>query len=964
MTLRVVVVVVTMMMLATTSWAAPAPHLHWRTLKTACCDVHFPADNAAIGARVAALADDAVDNASGLLFSPPGDRIQIVLHDVADSPNGFANVVPYDRVELRAVTPESDSELAKTDDWLRLLVQHELTHVVHLDVIHGLPAVINLVIGKRWPPNALQPRAFVEGLAVYAETRFTGGGRLRSSLFSAPLRIAALKGDRWSLDDVSNSSRRPPGGSGAYVYGSFFVDFMARRYGSQFWAAYAHDYGGSVIPYAVQRSMERISGRDLALDWKDFLDEVFANARAHEARVVGRGGPTTTRRLTRLGGTIHRPAFLNDGTLIFGAAPPDGPPGIYAIRGLPNAVPTPVPLMRTTDAADVAVVDDDVVFSQTEVHDRFSSFRDLFVLQKNGRVRQLTLGQRLWQPARWPGHGRTVLAEQRSGSASRIVAVDVDSGAIVDVVEADAGEILYGPRPSPDGSRFVVSRLDTAGRRRLAIFDIAARSWQVLDDKDVDHGDHLDPDFVDDHRVVYVDDTDGIFVVVVVDLVDGARRRIVDTLGNAARPLVSPDGAGLIFADTHLDGVDLYAADIDGGAPLPATPLTALKPTPATSSTWVPTASFVDEVYSPLPTLGPRTWQGSLGYQGNLGLLASLALDGSDAAELVSWTLRANFSSVLVTPGLGATVRLTNLTLPTSFGLELRPTLADRGRTNDGVIELSREDQLRATVSVSVPLRRRRFSHALNFGAQRIVSFDHLGVTSSPDALTPTYPPSVLRPEQTVFNVDWVYSGVESYRDSVSTERGLSSFLRLRVADKLVFSDETIREVAVDVRAFQPLPGLGNHVVAAYLSGGAALDDRPGNAFFAGGFVNQSLLNDALDGSRSGGGVLRGFPVAHVAGDALAAATLEYRFPLLEFERGLETLPIFVDRLHGAIFSDAAAGFGADARRLNVAAGVGVEARLQIVVGYYGLVVVRVGYARGLTAGGVDQPYALLGVPY
>ncbi|HEY1100851.1 MAG TPA: hypothetical protein VGF99_18065, partial [Myxococcota bacterium] len=224
--------VIATLLASSTRAAAPAPHLHWQTIKTACCDIHYPAAQHDVGARVAAIADDAIDNAATLLRQRPLDRVQIVLHDVIDSPNGFANVVPYDRVELRAVTPPSDSELGKSDDWLRMLVQHELLHIVHLDVIHGFPAVINLVLGKRWPPNVVQPRAFVEGLAVYAETRFTRGGRLRSSLFRAPLRIAALNGDRWSLDDVSNTSRRPPGGTGAYLYGAYFIDFMAARYGT------------------------------------------------------------------------------------------------------------------------------------------------------------------------------------------------------------------------------------------------------------------------------------------------------------------------------------------------------------------------------------------------------------------------------------------------------------------------------------------------------------------------------------------------------------------------------------------------------------------------------------------------------------------------------------------------------------------------------------------------------------
>ena len=951
---------------STTAAAAPAPHLHWRTLKTACCDIHYPQAQADVGARVAAIADDAVDNAVTLMRSPPADRIQIVLHDVTDSPNGFANVVPYDRVELRMITPEADSELAKSDDWLRLLVQHELLHIIHLDVIHGLPAIINLVIGKSWPPNVVQPRMFVEGLAVYAETRFTSGGRLRSSLFKAPLRVAALRGDRWSLDDASNASRRPPGGVGAYLYGSFFIEHLAKKYGTQFLAAWAHDYGGTFIPYGVQRSIEGITGRDLVVDWNEFLDELLAEARADEAVVIARGGPTTTRRLTRLGGTIKRPVFRADGTLIFGAAPPDGPPGIYALRGLPGAVPVPEPIIRTTEAADVAVVDDEIVFAQTEVHERWSSFRDLFVLDVDGRVRQLTFGARVQQPLHWPHSpfgDRVVVAEHRTGSVSSVVAVDIDSGVVVDVVTAAVGETFYTPVPSPDGRTIAVSRLDADGRRRIALFDVVTKQWQAFDDADVAHGDQLDPSWSSAHELLYVEDTDGIFDVVSVDIDSGARRRIVDTLGGAAKPVISPDGNAVIFTDLHLDGVDLYVAATTSspGASLPPTPLQPLDVAFPTA----PPSSFVDEPYSVLPTLLPRTWSGTVSAGDPLGFGASLALDGRDAAQLIDWSLRLGLSTTLLTPAVAATVRFTNLTLPTTFNLELRPTLADRGRTNDGVVELQREDQVRASVTTSIPFRRRRFSHAIGLGSQRVVSFDHLGVTSSPDSLTPTYPDTVKNPQQTIFTLDWSYSGLETYRDSVSPERGFASFVRLRLADRLVFSDTSLRELVVDARAFQPLPGLGNHVVAALLSGAASLDDRPGSAWALGGFVDRSLLNDALDNNRTGGGALRGFPLGHVVGDVLTALTVEYRFPVFELERGLETLPLFVDRLHGAIFVDGAAAVGArDASQLRFATGVGVEVRLQMVIGYYGSLLVRLGYARGLTPGGVDQPYAILGVPY
>jgi hypothetical protein len=78
----------------------------------------------------------------------------------------------------------------------------------------------------------------------------------------------------------------------------------------------------------------------------------------------------------------------------------------------------------------------------------------------------------------------------------------------------------------------------------------------------------------------------------------------------------------------------------------------------------------------------------------------------------------------------------------------------------------------------------------------------------------------------------------------------------------------------------------------------------------------------------------------------------------------LETLPAFIDRINGCVFVDTATAFEARPGNLSFATGVGAEVRLQLILGYYGSFQVRIGYARGLTPGGVDQPYTVLGFGY
>lgn len=967
------VVVGVFLMTACPVFAAPAPHLDWRTIATPCCDVHFPADLADAGRHVAELVDECAYNAGLIVAAAPADRVQVVVHDVVDTPNGFASVVPYDRLELRAVTPEDDSELARTDDWLRLLVQHEMLHVVHLDVVHGLPAVVNVVLGKSWPPNVFQPRLIIEGLATYAETRFTAGGRLRSSLFAAPMRIAALAGDLWSLDDASNTSRRPPGGGGAYVYGAFFVDFLTRRHGPGVWADIAHDYGTWPIPYAVQRTFAVHTGRDLQADWRDFLDEVRRDATRFRDRVLARGGPTPARRLTRSGGAVRTPTFAADGALLVAVAPPNGPAGIHRLQGLPAATPRLTPLVRTNDVADVTIVDDVVVFSQTETHATWRSYRDLFTVSTQSGipvVRQLTFGARLRNPAALPGE-RAVIAEHRTGQRSSFVIVDVDSGSTTEFVSAPAGSVLYGPAPSPDGRTVAASVLDVDGRRKIVTIDRQSRTIDVV--VGGPDADRFDPSWSPDGRfLVFADDRDGAWAIHAVELVSGIVRRIVDTLGNASQPVVTPDGRAVVFADQHLDGLDLFVAafapeeaPVVPGVRQPLVAGSLPGDTKGTAATPAAPLHAASAAYSPWATLGPRSWLPLLESDPLRGITLGGQVEGADAAGLVSWTLRAALDVEHPAPDVNAAIRLANLYLPLDVELALRPVVSESTRTNDGMPELQRDLVVRATTLLSLPLRRRRFSHLLAAGFQYAHSIDQVGRTSAPDALLPRVPPSVTRPRSTTLVLDWSSTGSESYRDSVSSERGIASFVRLRLGDERFLSDVTVREVFVDVDAFTAVPGLANHVLAVALSGGAAFDDRPGALFVTGGLVGRDLLQDIVGGRRGGAGAVRGFPGAHLIGDALAAATFEYRLPLLEFERGLETLPLFVERLSGCAFVDTAAAFDENSvARASFATGLGGELRLELLLGYAGSFVVRAGLARGVTAGGVDQGYVVLGSTY
>src|SRR5262249_39820149 len=150
---------------------------------------------------------------------PPRGPVDIVMYDNVDFPNGFANVFPTRRITLYLNPPAGEIGLARYDEWLRLVITHELTHVFHLDRVGGIWSPLQRIFGRA-PflfPNLYRPSWVLQGLATYYESRMTAAGRERGA-FHSQLLVAAT---RWPAPgDVNLSNSSWPGGLGPYAWGS------------------------------------------------------------------------------------------------------------------------------------------------------------------------------------------------------------------------------------------------------------------------------------------------------------------------------------------------------------------------------------------------------------------------------------------------------------------------------------------------------------------------------------------------------------------------------------------------------------------------------------------------------------------------------------------------------------------------------------------------------------------------
>jgi len=153
------------------------------------------------------------------------------------------------------------------------------------------------------------------------------------------------------------------------------------------------------------------------------------------------------------------------------------------------------------------------------------------------------------------------------------------------------------------------------------------------------------------------------------------------------------------------------------------------------------------------------------------------------------------------------------------------------------------------------------------------------------------------------------YRWVRRFPYSVSEEHGTSAAVAARWYGRALGAPFDEVMLTLDGRAYVNNPLFDNHVLALRLASALALGPDYREGFVLGGAQGSSIFTVQTDATFP----LRGFPIdldRYPAGIGLVAGYAEYRLPLWHVERGLWTLPFYVERLHLGLFCDAGNTFG------------------------------------------------------
>ena len=248
------------------------PDESWQSLETSHFRVTFPKGMDPLARRAAARAERAFEALSEVFLDPPGGLIQLLLTDHTETSNGFATAVPYNRIIVFVRPPMDGGSLSHFDDWMELVITHELVHVFQLDHAGSLGSLIRSVLGRweaGWPTFSGfdLPSWTTEGVATYYESSLTTSGRVRGSYVDMVLRTAVLEDGLERLDQVTGSSPNWPAGDRVYVYGATFFDHLSDTYGEERLGAFADAIARQWIPYRVNAGAKHAFGVSFSKLW-------------------------------------------------------------------------------------------------------------------------------------------------------------------------------------------------------------------------------------------------------------------------------------------------------------------------------------------------------------------------------------------------------------------------------------------------------------------------------------------------------------------------------------------------------------------------------------------------------------------------------------------------------------------------------------------------------------------------
>ena len=478
--------------------------LKWMQIKTPAFKIIYPES---YGENAISFAHALQEASSKLAILFPEKRftIPIIIHNFTTQSNGYVSWAPR-RMEIYP-TPEQNSIPL---DPFKQLALHELTHVKQLESLRtGFSKAMSVAFGEQFTGvvSALLPLWFLEGSAVYAETRLTGSGRGRSPSFQKQLKALLTEKNAYSYEKMTNGSFRnfiPD----HYQTGYQVVAWSYLRYDNDLWnrmLTFTGRYPFTIIPNNISLySSAKLTRKRVVSEtfaglkklWED--DLLRSEYKDYEEISPGKRGEYIN---------YYSPLMAGADSVIAIKTSLSNTPSIVLIRPSERSEKR----MHTTGYLypwSITMGKGKIVWVENQSDPRWEN-RNYSVIKimdiKTGRVNRLTSRSRYLSAAASPDGKLIAAVENTVANENILVMIDPADGSVMQSIPVPLNTYLQRPQWSADGKILTAISLNGKGEGIMS-YSPGNNEWKTLIEPSVND---LQSSFLRNDTLFYISSVSG-----------------------------------------------------------------------------------------------------------------------------------------------------------------------------------------------------------------------------------------------------------------------------------------------------------------------------------------------------------------------------------------------------------------------------------------------------------------------
>ncbi len=529
----------------------------WKTVETDNFYFHFPQELEKPARQVMEIAEDVHRELIQYYDYQKPDKTHLVIKDDSDLGGGYADPHLLDQIVI-SLGPSLGREFGTDYEcWLRLLIAHEYSHILHLNIRDGGSDGIRRTLGKipmLTTPNMLQPWWMIEGYAIIGETKLTEGGRAEDSIYDMYLRTAFLEDSLYYFDQIHGQydlDSWPTGGKSVYIYGAAFFNYLVEEYGMDDLLEVSRVYSRRPTS-SVNTAFEQVYGRDAFSLFEEWKADRYTHYLGQKEK-ISQEELTEAERLTEHGYETYSPVLDPEGKRIVYYHTGNMFPGLreYSLdeeedNFLRQGYYAPTGHSFSPDGKEL-------LYSRADYRESDNLYLQLYSYsEREDRELPLREGKRARDPVKTPEGGLFYIAMEKGESK---LIYRSPAGEEEALLQLEEGMQYYYPRLSPDGDQLALIIWRPGGYQDLYLYSLEEERLTALtQNRDTVTAPAWSPD---GRFIIFSADPEGIYNLYAYELEERTFYQVTNMITGAFDPVVVPN-KGLVFVGYSSEGYDLY----------------------------------------------------------------------------------------------------------------------------------------------------------------------------------------------------------------------------------------------------------------------------------------------------------------------------------------------------------------------------------------------------------------------